>query len=289
MSTILSQYRLAIGTHEYAVLEFLKRINFQLSEPSLEQLELIARRFSEIPYENVSKMIKWNDLNGEIQFRLPDEVLNDHLQWNLGGTCFSLTYYLLEILTYCGYDCKPIMGDMKWGKNVHCAILVHKNEQDYLIDPGYLIHQPLQISKDTIPRYLTPHSGIEIRFVPEEERFDLFTFRNGQFTWRYRFSPQPVSMDEFARYWIESFSMPTMDGVCLTRTEGSEMIYIHNDFVKITRPEQIIRKNSPDTSEKLILQKFGIPLEMLEGARYALNENHKRQPELMISNAADHS
>jgi len=276
MSTILSHSGLAIGSHDSAAVEFLKRINIQLSEPFLEQLELIARRFSEIPYENVSKIIKWNDLDGEIQFRLPDEVLNDHLQWNLGGTCFSLTYYLLEILTYCGYDCEPIMGDMKWGENVHCAVLVHKDEQDYLIDPGYLIHQPLRISKDTITRHLTPHSGIEIRFVPEVERYDLYTFRNGQFTWRYRFTARAVSMDQFAQHWIGSFSKPTMNGVCLTRTENDEMIYIHNDFVKITRPEQIQRAKSFDTTEKLIVQKFGIPLEFVEEARSALDSNQKR-------------
>jgi len=275
MSTLSSQSELAIGAHHSAVTEFLKRMNLQLAKPSLEQLEKIARRFSELPYENVSKIIKRNDLHGAIQFRLPDEVLNDHLQWNLGGTCFSLTYYLLEILTYCGYNCQPIMGDMKWGENVHCAILVHKDAHDYLIDPGYLIYQPLQISKDTITRHLTPHSGIEIRFVPEVERYDLYTFRNGQFTWRYRFTAKAVSMDNFAEHWIGSFSKPTMSGVCLTRTENEEMIYIHNDFVKITRPERVQRAKSFDTTEKLIVQKFGIPLKFIEEARSALDSNQQ--------------
>lgn len=276
MSTLLSQSGLAIGAHHSAVTEFLKRMNLRIAEPSLEQLEMIASRFSELPYENVSKIIKWNGLNGAIQFRLPDEVLNDHRQWNLGGTCFSLTYFLLEILAYCGYDCQPIMGDMKWGENVHCAILVRKDERDYLIDPGYLIHQPLRISKDTITRRLTPHSGIEIRFVPEVERYDLYTFRNGQFTWRYRFTANPVPMDEFAQHWIGSFSKPTMNGICLTRTENEEMIYIHNDFVKITRPERIQRAKSFDTTEKLIVQKFGIPLKFIEEARSALASNQQR-------------
>ena len=277
---------LELGTSEAIAAKFLKQAEIRDTRRSLTHLEHIARRFSVFPYENLSKIIKWHRLDGRIDFRMPDEVFNDHSRWQFGGTCFSLTYYLLEILTLCGYSVQPVMGDMKWGKNVHCAVLVDLDNTSYLVDPGYLIHRPLSLSKDMNTRHLTPHSGIEIRFVPEKERFDLFTFRNGQFTWRYRFVPEPVSMDEFARHWIKSFTMPTMNGVCLTRTDGDEMTYIHNDFVKITRPDEVTRKRSYDISEKIILQKFGIPLEMLEEARYALRENLKRQTEVIAPDEA---
>lgn len=202
---------------------------------------------------------------------MPDEIFHEFLASGLGGTCFSLTYYLLEVLRDTGFDCHPVMGDMKWGENVHCAILVDYHRKTYLVDPGYMIYQPLLISKDDRLRHLTPHSGIEIRFDQSEERYDLYTFRSGNFTWRYRFTDRPVDMEEFARHWAESFHKPTMNGICLTSVVGDKMIYIHNDYTKITGKEQMSKETNRDTAEKIIQRQFGIPLELVEEARYILH------------------
>lgn len=142
------------------------------------------------------------------------------------------------------------MGDMKSGENVHTAILVEFSGVKYLVDPGYMIHQPLRISKDTPQRFLTPHSGVNIQFVPEGERFDLFTFRNGNYTWRYRFTPKIVDMETYARHWIDSFSKPTISGIILTRTADNRMTYIHNDFMKVSGLETVKRFNFRDTASR---------------------------------------
>ena len=270
------------GVHEDAVKRFLT--HFQILEPafSLEHVARIARKFSAIPYENVSKIIKFSQSNG-ISFRMPEEVFEDHRRWRLGGTCFSLTYYLLEILRYYGYDSSPIMGDMHWGENVHSALLVRYQGHQYLVDPGYMIHRPLQISRDTVKRFTAPHAGIEIRFRSQDERFDLFTFRSGNYTWRYRFSPQPVSLEEFSTHWISSFFKPTLHGICLTRTRENGMIYVHNDFTKISGQDLTHRSHSRNQTEKVILEEFGIPMHLIEQARYALILNRQREQELTVS------
>lgn len=267
------------GIYEKAVQQFLT--HFQLCDPasSLEHIARIAQKFSNIPYENVSKIIKFSRFR-EITFRMPAEVFEDYRQWRLGGTCFSLTYFLMEILRFAGYDCSPIMGDMHWGKNVHAALLVQFQGYQYLVDPGYMIPRPLQISKDTVRRYTAPHAGIEIRFRPEDERFDLFTFRSGNSTWRYRFTPRPVSLEEFSTHWIASFSQPTLHGICLTQTRETGMIYIHNDFTKISGLNFTHRSHSRDQTEKVILEQFGIPLHLIEEARSALTINRNREQEL---------
>ena len=251
--------------------QFLEQFAIPQDAASLSHLATIARRFSAIPYENISKILKFSQQQ-TVTFRMPDEIYEDFRKFRLGGTCFSLTFFLMEILRFCGYDCEPVLGDMKWGENVHTAILVNFNSDAYVIDPGYMIHQPLRISKDTRQRYLTPHSGIDIRFVPEEERFDLFTFRNGNYTWRYRFTPSMVDMETYTRHWIRSFYMPTMNGIILTKTAQNRMTYIHDDFIKITGREKVERYNSRNTAEQTILNEFGIPLHLIEEARLALRE-----------------
>ncbi len=271
---------LQYGSHSGAIQQFLSHIQPAASGPSLEHITQIVSQFSSIPYENVSKIIKFANSSGEISFRMPEEIYEDHRRWRLGGTCFSLTFYLLEILGFFDYQCSPVMGDMKWGENVHTALLLHYQGNNYLVDPGYMIHQPLQISKDTIQRYTAPHAGIEIRFRTADERFDLFTFRSGNYTWRYRFSPTPVSLEEFSRHWIASFFKPTMHGICLTRTNQHEMIYVHNDFTKISSRETVNRLRARNETEKIIMEKFGIPLHLIEEARHALDINRRKEQAL---------
>jgi len=269
------------GHHEQAVRKFIAACGLSSATGyDLSHITKIVRAFSGIPYENVSKIIKFAHSAGEISFRMPEEIYEDHRRWRLGGTCFSLTFYLLEILRFFEYRCYPIMGDMKWGENVHTAILLDYHGQQYLVDPGYMIHQPLRISKDTPERHIAPHTGIDIRFRPEDERFDLCTFRSGNYTWRYRFSPTPVSLDEFSRHWITSFFKPTMHGICLTRTSRDEMIYVHNDFAKISSPDTTSRLRTRNETEQIILEKFGIPMSLIEEARHALNINRRIEQNL---------
>ncbi|MCF7803287.1 MAG: arylamine N-acetyltransferase [Candidatus Marinimicrobia bacterium] len=275
MMTVITPDRLAPGKHFGEARQFLGHFGIQEQSPTLDHLETIAQEFSRIPYENISKIINFAKHGEQTGFRLPDTIYEDYRNFRLGGTCFSLTWYLLEILRNCGYDCDPILGDMKWGKNVHSAILVYFNEGVYLVDPGYMIHQPLLISQDTQQRHLTPHSGIEIRFNREVERYDVYTFRNGNFTWRYRFTASGVDSEEFSQHWIASFTKPTMNGIILTRTAGGEMIYIHDDFTKVTGHEKVQRHKSRDVAEKLILNEFGIPLDLVEEARHSLEINRE--------------
>ncbi len=279
MSSVISTIQ--PGSYPQAVEQFFSHLNPQQPElpadftGSLRELTRIARQFSTIPYENISKILKFYSSGGQIFFRSPDEVLQDHMQRHLGGTCFSLTFFLLEILRSRGYTCHPVLGDMKWGENVHCAVLLHHEATDYLVDPGYMIHEPLQISRDRIKRHLTPHSGIEIRYRTEDERFDLYTFRSGNFTWRYRFTAAPVSMEEFTRHWSDSFFKPTMNGICLTRIQDQEMVYVHNDFTKISGHTEVRRIRDRNQTEHIIQDIFRISMELVEEARYLLKTQRK--------------
>jgi hypothetical protein len=69
--------------------------------------------------------------------------------------------------------------------------------------------------------------------------------------------------------------MPGMDDLTLTRVEGQEMIFVQGDFIKITSPETIEKIREVNLAEKIIKERFKIPLEKLEEARYVLKQRPK--------------
>jgi len=246
-----SSLEIVSGTHELAAKSFLDSANLNASYPSIGHVAEISQNFSNIPYENLSKIIKFSQSGGEISFRMPEEVIDDYSQWKLGGTCFSLTFYLMEILRFCGYECGPVMGDMNWGENTHSAVVLHFNSEKY------------------------PHAGIEIRFREEVGRYDLFTFRKGNYTWRYRFISEPVSLENFSRFWTESFFKPTLYGICLTKIDEQGMVYVHNNYTKLTNKTLSKRINDRNATEQIIREQFGIPMRFVEEARLSLEKIRK--------------
>lgn len=87
------------GSYTREAQHFLKQFGISQEATSLGHLAQIAQQFSQFPYENISKIIKYS-MRREITFRMPDEIYEDFCRFRLGGTYFLLTYFLLEILQY---------------------------------------------------------------------------------------------------------------------------------------------------------------------------------------------
>lgn len=260
------------ATFEKETLNFLKRFEYDGSQPSLQHIAAISRYFSTLPYENLSKIIKRGHVTGPDRLRLPDEVTNDFFTWHMGGTCFALTYFLAGIYTILGYKAQPLIGHLNWGKNTHSAIAINHAEHRYLVDPGYMIFRPLPLLKSDVSARLSAETGLSLRFDGELDEYALYTYRKNQFVRRYRFVDQIISWESFADYWQASFEMPGMDDLTLTRVEGQEMIFIQGDFIKITSPEVIEKIRAGNHAERIIKDRFRIPLEKLEEARYILKQ-----------------
>lgn len=47
-----------------------------------------------------------------------------------------------------GYAPKLLMGDKRTERNVHCALQLPIDGEDFLLDPGYLIFDPLKIPEN---------------------------------------------------------------------------------------------------------------------------------------------
>jgi arylamine N-acetyltransferase len=246
---------------------------------NMEVLREIFAGFANLPYENLSKIIKFNRCgeNEAQRLRLPEEVIEDHLRWRLGGTCFSLTFFLQTILLQHGFACYIIMGDMRAGRNIHCALVVMLEGVKHLVDPGYLLRQPMALDPAKPRLYHTEFTGVELRFDPLREVYDVFTFNRQEMKWRYRFVDRPAPPEEFLEHWQASFHRNSMHGLCLTRATDNELIFIHKDFMRITSLEG--KRNVPikRNYHETIRQLFGIAPEYVEQAMAALRENMARE------------
>lgn len=252
-------------------------------QSDLMSLRRILEKFSTIPYENISKIIKLSqNWISENKLRLPDEVMTDHASFHFGGTCFSLTFFLETILLHHGYSCYPIMGDMKAGKNIHCAIIVLLDEKKYLVDPGYLLNEPMEINQQQPRLYRAAGMGVELQFNNLLDKYQLFTFNQDKMTWRYDFLDLPCPVEKFVEHWEASFTKSSMHGLCLTKLQKDGMIYIHKNFMRETTFSDKKNFNLKNKLHRTIEDIFGINQQQVEQAQAALEFNLNMEKKLGI-------
>ncbi len=277
--TILNdQLALHPEAHAAACRHFFSHFNLSSQPKSLSDLQIILAAFAKLPYENLSKIIKLHQ-HGEdpARLRLPEDVIEDYRQWNLGGTCFSLTFFLQALLLHRGYTCYPVMADMRAGRNVHCALIVKLDGAKHLADPGYVLDRPLFIDPAHARAYHTEFTGVELRFDVAAQRFHLYTFNQHETKWRYSFVDRPTPQAEFLSHWQASFGRNSMHALCLSRARHGGLLYIHGAFMRESSWQGKRNRNIKNAMHQAIEENFGIPAMLVEQAQAALQENLRRE------------
>jgi len=245
-----------------------------------DRLREILDRFSRIPYENISKIIKLDRHFLTLErLRFPPEVLEDHLRHGLGGTCFSLTFTLQALLAGEGFSCYPVLADMSWGENVHSALIVDLEGVAYLADPGYLLAMPLALPERGTVLLETPTHRVELDRTGDG-RLELSTIETGVRKFRYRFSASPASPFQFLQNWLASFYWSSLNAVCLTRREGDRMVYIHRDYMREMDREGKRNTNLKRDLHRIVAERFSIAAGWVEAAQAAAQANKVRKREL---------
>ena len=276
-----SKLELNPARHEDSVRAFHDYFHLPADSPDLSYLGQILSAFARLPYENISKIIKLNRHfnQADRRIRLPEEVMEDHLDWHLGGTCFALTYFLQSVLLQNGFRSYPVMAHMRAGENIHTANVVVFRGKKYLVDPGYLLNHPMEINTDRPRFFKTPFTGVELQFDPVSGYYNVFTFDHTTLKWRYRFRDEPVSWGDFLRYWQASFFRPSMHGISLTRATPEGLIFVHKNFMREVRFGEKRNLKIKENYEQVIASVFGISPELVEQAQAALNENLRLERE----------
>ena len=249
---------------------FFNRYELSCTASDLQFLSRVAKAYSNLPYENVTKILKSASTSvSDQKLRLTGEVLTDHLTWNTGGTCFSLCNALQEILTSCGFNAFIAMADMHYGANIHCAIVVTAAGHRYLLDPGYLLHEPI-----FLPPVHISHKTVMNTIVLQnegKENYSLFTEENGIQRWRYRLRAHPVSRAEFEKHWIHSFSLNSMEAVMLTRMNESGRLYYRKDRLELVEPKRRTSQKITTAGIGTLSSMFGVPSDLIRQAQKSVS------------------
>ncbi len=269
------------GSHFGATQQFLHYFNIAPQMPHAEYLTKLLEAFTNLPYENISKIIKLNhNFTSENRIRLPEEVMEDHIRFHLGGTCFSLTCFLQALLITQGFTCYPVIAGMRNRPNCHCALVVLLDGKKYLVDPGYLLTRPMEINKDQPRIYRTPYSGVELVFDKSLEQYFLCTFTRNESKWRYFFQDLPVTPEKFIQYWFDSFYQSTMHGLCLTKIRKDGLVYLHKDFLQISNFDGKQKHKVQQNYHSIVNDIWGINPELVEQALAAIPGNIQLQKQL---------
>lgn len=234
-------------------------------------LRAIGAAFAHLPYENVTKILKEAHTAGSMaKLRSAEEVLEDHLRWNTGGTCFSLCNALLALLQSCGYSAYVGMADMHYGANIHCAVIVDLPGGRYLLDPGYLLNIPVPLPENNgVSAIDTPMNVVMLRREAPEV-FSLYTREAEEEKWRYRIRTVPTPHDEFVQHWIQSFSLNTMEQVMMSRLDEAGRLYFRKDRLElVNRRERHKTKVNPGAVQELSAA-FGLPPHLILEAHRAV-------------------
>jgi arylamine N-acetyltransferase len=250
-------------------------------QPCTDSLQQLYRAFTNLPYENVSKILGSRDESNPslvtTSFRTPEEVLEGYLNSRLGGTCFSLTHCLYTLLRHCGYNCWRTLGDMSHGPNIHCAAMVRLQGSDYLCDAGYLLPEPILLPNSGHTRV----QGKIYRYILQAEKgepgaFSLFTEppAGGDARWRYRIHNMAVDDQTFEYHWECSFSASMNSQLVLSRSTTESHVFVHKHSVRHTTANGKHNENVRGRVGTSVQDLFGIDSELVERA-WELSERAK--------------
>lgn len=226
--------------------EFMEHFHIPAERPRREVLGSVAAAFARLPYENLSKIIKHAECgNPEKARRYPEEVIGNHIEWGTGGTCFALTATLLHLARSLGYRADYVLADRRYGQNTHCALLVWIDDVPHLLDPGFLLVDPVPLPSGR-EREIVAGSNILV-LAPDAARKEiaLSTVRKGAKTYRLTYKTEPADPGEFEKAWDASFSWDMMRYPLLTQTKNSRQIYMKGSMLQIRTISSMDRREIP--------------------------------------------
>ena len=132
---------------------FLAILGIDPKTPGIDELaELVRAHLLRIPFENISKLFRWR-YKGVASLVPFSEYLDGIEQHHFGGTCYTINFYLHQLLVALGYDVLLCGADMS-RPDVHLVNIVRVGDREFLVDAGYaapfLAPMPLDLPTDYV-------------------------------------------------------------------------------------------------------------------------------------------
>ncbi len=236
-------------------------------------LGAVARSFSQLPYENLTKIIRSSrNSKRPAARRVPSQVLTDHRDLGTGGTCFSLTATLLHLIRSLGFKSQPILADRHYGSDTHSALLVWIRGRPHLLDPGYLVVEPIPLDEGRDVEVETPFNRL-ILSPASPGRLRLYTRQQGGRSHRLTFKTSPADPGQFLNAWDESFAWEMMTHPLLTRVRAGKQIYLNGRRLQVRTHTEVVRKElAPEKLHHQIASTFGIAVPVVRTALAILDD-----------------
>ena len=256
------------GSFDDVAKDFLALVRVGRDRPGPAHLAKLARAFGRLPYENLTKIIRAHEhADPEGRMRMPDIVLGDHLDLGAGGTCFSLTYFFEQVLSYAGYDVHPVFCDRSYGPDTHCALVATLETGRYLVDPGFLLDAPLPIPTEGESVQQTSTSVTRLVRLGRSSQLLLFTERGGVPKLRYRLRDVPVAPPIFRRRWIDSFDWAMMRHMCASRLTEAGQLYLRDGVMRGIRRDGQRQERVRAKLSEVVAGSFGVDPRLVDAAR----------------------
>lgn len=213
--------------------DYLKLSRSKPEKPDLRCLSALVRAFHRMPFENLTKILRFHEISVPAKRpRMPEIVMADHVDFGAGGTCFSLTFFFLQVLSNVGYVAYPVMCDRSYGPNTHCAIIVVFKNSKCLIDPGYLMEAPILIPPHGESHQRGAFSTVRLLRLGTTSQMLLITERDGKSKIRYRLRDEPVDEKSFFQRWIDSFDWAMMHHICVSRQTAEGQLFMRDGLMR---------------------------------------------------------
>lgn len=226
------------------------------------------RELSALPYENLSKIVAFHregadPRRAERAFDLASGWLADARATGAGGTCFALTWWLSRRLAAAGHAAAFLLADKGRAREVHCALRLDWEGRAWLLDPGYMLFEPLPLPAAGLraAAWCPPNEVILEDTVTEAGPvWRLASGPRGRPKWRFDFRQAPAPESAFLRAWEASFGLPMMGYPVLNRLKDGTQWYLQKRSLLVRTAEgSEMRKLSREEMMETLGGAFGIP------------------------------
>lgn len=227
------------------------------------------RELSALPYENLSKIVAHGQGgNLESTLGLAEGWLERNRETGAGGTCFSLTWWLAGRIRAAGLECSLLMGDKGRALNIHCALRCDWEGRAWLLDPGYMIFEPLSLPAAglTVDAWIPPNA-LRVVDLPHLDVWRLWSGPRGALKQRFDFRKAAVPEADFFAHWEASYSLPMMGYPVLNRVKNGVQYYLQKRSLLVRTAEGgEMRKLDATELRAALMGTFGMPEGLVRAA-----------------------
>jgi hypothetical protein len=105
----------------------------------------------------------------------------------------ALTSALAQLLRSMGWKAEYILVDRSYGQSKHCALLVWVDGTPHLLDPGFLIVNPIHLKNEGEQEIRTSFNRLVLAPGESQNRVSLFAVRKGAKICRLTYKTSPVN------------------------------------------------------------------------------------------------